>query len=80
MGNSEGNYAAKPMPIPFEKVSAVMDKETYDWHSTKHYAGYVAKRNEIEKELDYRRQGEGERQLQRLQGPQAGGDLERERA
>jgi Fe-Mn family superoxide dismutase len=51
MGNSEGSYAAKPMPIPFEKVSAVMDKETYDWHSTKHYAGYVAKRNEIEKEL-----------------------------
>jgi Fe-Mn family superoxide dismutase len=51
MGNSEGSYAAKPMPIPFEKVSAVMDKETYDWHSTKHYAGYVTKRNEIEKEL-----------------------------
>jgi superoxide dismutase, Fe-Mn family len=52
MGNSEGNYAAKPMPVPFEKVSAVMDKETYDWHSTKHYAGYVTKRNEIEKELN----------------------------
>lgn len=51
MGNSEGSYAAKPMPIPFEKVSTVMDKETYDWHSTKHYAGYVTKRNEIEKEL-----------------------------
>lgn len=50
--NSEGNYTAKPMPIPFEKVNAVMDKETYDWHSTKHYAGYVTKRNEIEKELN----------------------------
>ena len=51
MSNSEGNYSAKPMPVPLEKVGAVMDKETYDWHSTKHYAGYVAKRNEIEKEL-----------------------------
>ena len=51
MGNSEGSYAAKAMPIPFEKVSAVMDKETYEWHCTKHYAGYVTKRNEIEKEL-----------------------------
>jgi len=51
MSNLEGNYTPKPMPIPFEKVSAVMDKETYDWHSTKHYAGYVTKRNEVEKEL-----------------------------
>ncbi len=52
MGNSDGNYVAKAMPVAFEKVSAVMDKETYDWHCTKHYAGYVAKRNEIEKELN----------------------------
>lgn len=52
MSNSEGNYTAKPMPLPFEKVSNVMDKETYDWHCTKHYAGYVTKRNEIEKELN----------------------------
>ena len=35
---------AKPMPIPFEKVSAVMDKETYDWPGAKGYAGDVAQR------------------------------------
>ena len=51
MTNSEGAYKVKYMPIPFEKVSSVMDKETYDWHHDKHYSGYVGKRNEIEKEL-----------------------------
>jgi Fe-Mn family superoxide dismutase len=51
MANNDGNYPVKPMPVPYDKVSTVMDKETYDWHSTKHYAGYVSKRNEIEKEL-----------------------------
>lgn len=51
MTNSDGNYSVKKMPVDLAKVDAVMDKETYDWHSTKHYAGYVNKRNEIEKEL-----------------------------
>lgn len=51
MGNLEANYQAKPMPVPYEKVSAVMDAETYKWHHDTHCAGYVSKRNEIETAL-----------------------------
>jgi Fe-Mn family superoxide dismutase len=51
MTNLEGSYQAKKMPVGFANVEQVMDAETYDWHSTKHYAGYVTKRNEIEKAL-----------------------------
>ena len=42
------NHEVKPMPVAYEKVSAVMDEETYKWHHDTHYAGYVGKRNEIE--------------------------------
>ncbi len=51
MGNLEADHAVKPMPVTYEKVSAVMDEETYKWHHDTHYAGYVGKRNEIEAAL-----------------------------
>ncbi len=51
MGNNDANHPVKDMPVPFEKVKNVMDEETYKWHHDTHYAGYVNKRNEIEKEL-----------------------------
>jgi Fe-Mn family superoxide dismutase len=51
MSNTEANHAVKNMPIAYEKVKDVMDEETYKWHHDTHYAGYVNKRNEIEKEL-----------------------------
>jgi Fe-Mn family superoxide dismutase len=51
MGNMEANHIVKPMPVAYEKVSAVMDAETYKWHHDTHYAGYVSKRNEIEAAL-----------------------------
>jgi superoxide dismutase, Fe-Mn family len=51
MSNLEANHTVKPMPIQYEKVKAVMDEDTYKWHHDTHYAGYVNKRNEIEKEL-----------------------------
>jgi superoxide dismutase, Fe-Mn family len=51
MGNLEANHAVKPMPVAYEKVSAVMDEETYKWHHDTHYAGYIGKRNEIEEAL-----------------------------
>lgn len=52
MGNSEGNYEVKKMPLEQAKLLLVMDEQTYAWHHDKHYAGYVNKRNEIEKELN----------------------------
>ena len=52
MGNSEGNYEVKKMPLEQAKLLSVMDEQTYTWHHDKHYAGYVNKRNEIEKELN----------------------------
>ncbi|MDE1871264.1 MAG: superoxide dismutase [Candidatus Micrarchaeota archaeon] len=51
MSNTEANHAVKSMPIAFDKVKNVMDEDTYKWHHDTHYAGYVNKRNEIEKEL-----------------------------
>ena len=48
MGNMEADHQVRPMPVAYEKVSAVMDEETYKWHHDTHYAGYVSKRNEIE--------------------------------
>jgi len=51
MTNMEADHKVKDMPIPFEKVSSVMDEPTYKWHHDTHYAGYVNKRNEIETEL-----------------------------
>ncbi len=51
MSNTDANHQVKQMPVPYEKVKEVMDEETYKWHHEKHYAGYVNKRNEIEKEL-----------------------------
>jgi superoxide dismutase, Fe-Mn family len=51
MSNHEANHKVKDMPIGHEKVQNVMDQETYKWHHDTHYAGYVNKRNEIEKEL-----------------------------
>jgi superoxide dismutase, Fe-Mn family len=51
MANTDANHAVKPMPVPYEKVKNVMDEDTYKWHHDTHYAGYVNKRNEIEKEL-----------------------------
>ena len=49
--NNEGNHTVKNMPVEFEKVSDLMDQDTYKWHHDTHYAGYVNKRNEVEKEL-----------------------------
>jgi superoxide dismutase, Fe-Mn family len=51
MTNMEADHKVKDMPIPFAKISKVMDDETYKWHHDTHYAGYVNKRNEIEQEL-----------------------------
>ena len=51
MSNKEGVHKVMDMPISYEKVSTLMDQETYKWHHDIHYAGYVNKRNEIEKEL-----------------------------
>lgn len=51
MSNTEANHAVKSMPFAYDKVKNVMDEDTYNWHHDKHYAGYVSKRNEIEKEL-----------------------------
>ncbi len=51
MTNNEANHKVQEMPLPFEKVKSIMDEETYKWHHDTHYAGYVNKRNEIEKEL-----------------------------
>ena len=51
MSNTDANHKIIDMPIPYDKVKSVMDEETYKWHHDTHYAGYVNKRNEIEKEL-----------------------------
>ena len=51
MSNMEADHKVKDMPISHDKVSAIMDAETYKWHHDTHYAGYVNKRNEIETEL-----------------------------
>ena len=51
MSNNEADHKSKEMPVPYEKVKNVMDEETYKWHHDTHYAGYVNKRNEVEKEL-----------------------------
>src|SRR5271169_2802006 len=52
MTNNAADHKVKEMPLPFDKVKSIMDEETYKWHHDTHYAGYVNKRNEIEKELD----------------------------
>ena len=51
MSNTDADHKVIDMPIPYDKVKNVMDEETYKWHHDTHYAGYVNKRNEIEKEL-----------------------------
>ena len=51
MVNNDTAHEIKQMPVEFENVKSVMDEETYKWHHDTHYAGYVNKRNEIEKEL-----------------------------
>ncbi len=51
MSNKEAKHKIIDMPVSYESVSTLMDQETYKWHHDTHYAGYVNKRNEIEKEL-----------------------------
>lgn len=51
MTNTDATHAVKPMPLSYDQVKALMDEQTYTWHHDTHYAGYVNKRNEIEKEL-----------------------------
>lgn len=51
MANKDANHTVKSMPLPYGKVKELMDEDTYKWHHDTHYAGYVNKRNEIEKEL-----------------------------
>ena len=51
MSNKDGAHKIKEMVVSYEKVSTLMDQDTYKWHHDTHYAGYVNKRNEIEKEL-----------------------------
>ncbi len=51
MSNTDGDHIVKQMPVGYEKVQNLMDQETFNWHHDTHYAGYVNKRNEIEKEL-----------------------------
>ncbi len=51
MTNMDANHKVKDMKVAHDKVSSVMDEETYKWHHDTHYAGYVNKRNEIESEL-----------------------------
>jgi len=51
MTNTDATHVVKDMPMSYDKVKTLMDEETYKWHHDTHYAGYVNKRNEIEKEL-----------------------------
>lgn len=51
MTNMDADHKVKEMRVAPDKVSGVMDAETYKWHHDAHYAGYVNKRNEIENEL-----------------------------
>ncbi len=51
MSNTEADHKVKEMPVTYDKVKSVMDEETFKWHHDMHYAGYVNKRNEIEKEF-----------------------------
>ncbi len=47
----KGNHQVKPLPYAYDKLSGISE-QVNKWHHDKHYAGYVAKRNEIEKKLE----------------------------
>ncbi len=47
----KGNHQVKPLPYAYDKLNGISE-QVNTWHHDKHYAGYVAKRNEIEKKLE----------------------------
>ena len=44
------NHSVKALPYAYDSLNGI-SKQVNEWHHDKHYAGYVAKRNEIEKKL-----------------------------
>ncbi|MBZ0266121.1 superoxide dismutase [bacterium] len=47
----KGKHQVKALPYAYDKLKGISE-QVNKWHHDKHYAGYVAKRNEIEKKLD----------------------------
>ncbi|MBD3166401.1 superoxide dismutase [bacterium] len=47
----KGNHKVKALPYAYDALSGISE-QVNKWHHDKHYAGYVAKRNEIETKLD----------------------------
>lgn len=47
----KGNHQVKPLPYAYDSLKGISE-QVNKWHHDKHYAGYVAKRNEIETKLD----------------------------
>lgn len=45
-----GEHKVKPLPYEYDALKGI-SRQVNEWHHDKHYAGYVNKRNEIEKEL-----------------------------
>jgi len=46
----KANHEVKALPYAYDSLSGI-SKQVNEWHHDKHYAGYVAKRNEIEKKI-----------------------------
>jgi Fe-Mn family superoxide dismutase len=46
-----GEHSVKPLPYAYDSLQGI-SKQVNEWHHDKHYAGYVNKRNEVEKELE----------------------------
>lgn len=47
----KANHSVKDLPYAYDALEGI-SKQVNEWHHDKHYAGYVAKRNEIEKKID----------------------------
>jgi Fe-Mn family superoxide dismutase len=47
-----GEHKVKPLPYAYDALESFLSKEVVTWHHDKHHAGYVNKRNEIEKKLE----------------------------
>jgi len=46
----KANHEVKALPYAYDSLKGI-SKQVNEWHHDKHYAGYVAKRNEIEKKI-----------------------------
>ncbi|MFH0882330.1 MAG: Fe-Mn family superoxide dismutase [bacterium] len=46
----KANHEVKALPYAYDSLKGI-SKQVNEWHHDKHYAGYVAKRNEIEKKV-----------------------------